>query len=511
MDNYFYQFLEPFSKELALVAKELENSIFSSPRTMLTHARVFVENILQQVIEVERLPDEPRTNLKERLDMLNEKGYLIPEIRDALHHIRQIGNQAAHDARPFRFSEALLSWEALYKIVQWYVEVYGPVDVSVPDYQDPSPRVDQSYDMTELEIRLKSLEELLKNPVPNPSQDLAFKEAATTVEYATESREIPGFTAIRTLSYKGRKLEVPYFLRDAFLLPQRFDKSETFLIRLGAEQQARIMSELPNSLEGLHKHVKRYSEKNDELFFEELKVFIEEEKIRRKLTLERPGELFFFYKDDYIVVTEVLSKVHLTSEEFAGIPSLLRQLNEDEMGTVGQLPKELVILAKYENVGIGTVEKLFEQLKIKADEKKAAVEMADSEKVSRNHKKWDSLFINVKLGESKTVIRGESVPSLWKEGLRWIEAHKLPLDQLVKEGVVLGSTDTGKRYAFALKPIHKDQRGFTQKHTYESTITGETYYLETKINPKSGLETLGKVLTRLGVEVKIPLLEETDQ
>ncbi len=352
MDNYFYQFLEPISKELALVAKELENSIFSSPRTMLTHARVFVENILQQVIEVERLPDEPRTNLKERLDMLNEKGYLIPEIRDALHHIRQIGNQAAHDARPFRFSEALLSWEALYKIVQWYVEVYGPVDVSVPDYQDPSPRVDQSYDMTELEIRLKSLEELLKNPVPNPSQDLAFKEAATTVEYATESREIPGFTAIRTLSYKGRKLEVPYFLRDAFLLPQRFDKSETFLIRLGAEQQARIMSELPNSLEGLHKHVKRYSEKNDELFFEELKVFIEEEKIRRKLTLERPGELFFFYKDDYIVVTEVLSKVHLTSEEFAGIPSLLRQLNEDEMGTVGQLPKELVILAKYEKLGL---------------------------------------------------------------------------------------------------------------------------------------------------------------
>jgi hypothetical protein len=117
----------------------------------------------------------------------------------------------------------------------------------------------------------------------------------------------------------------------------------------------------------------------------------------------------------------------------------------------------------------------------------------------------------IKGWESKTVIRGESVPSLWKEGLRWIEAHKLPFDQLVKEGVVLGSTDTGKRYAFALKPIHKGQRRFTQKHTYESTITGETYYLETKINPKSGLETLGKVLTRLGVEVKIPLLEETDQ
>lgn len=131
---------------------------------------------------------------------------------------------------------------------------------------------------------------------------------------------------------------------------------------MGAEQQARIMNELPNNLEGLHQHVKRYSEKNDETFFEELPLYIEEEKIRRQLTLERPGELFFFYKADYIVVTEELSKIHLTSDNFTGIPNLLRQLNEDQIETVGQLPKELVILAKYEHVGVGTVEKLFEQL-----------------------------------------------------------------------------------------------------------------------------------------------------
>ena len=52
-NTYFYQFLEPISKELALLAKELENSIFSSPRTMLTHSRVFIENILQQVTKEE--------------------------------------------------------------------------------------------------------------------------------------------------------------------------------------------------------------------------------------------------------------------------------------------------------------------------------------------------------------------------------------------------------------------------------------------------------------------------
>ena len=364
--TYFYQFLEPISKELAFVARELENSIFTGPRTMLTHARIFVENILQQVIQAEKLPDEQWTNLKERIDLLNENGFLIADIRDALHHVRQIGNQAAHDSRMFRYSEALLSWESVYKIVKWYVEVYGPIDVTVPAYQDPSPHLEQSYDITELELRLKSMEELLISSL-QPKEEASTEEneiAVTTVSTQLEP-ERPGFITIRKLTYKDQQLEVPYFLRDAFLLPQRFSKSETFLIRLGAEQQARIMSELPNNLEGLHKHVKRYSDKNDEIFFEELTLFIEEEKIRRQLTLERPGELFFFYKADYIIVTEELSKISLTADEFTGIPSLLRQLNEDQIETVGQLPKELVILAKYANVGIGTVEKLFEQLKEK--------------------------------------------------------------------------------------------------------------------------------------------------
>lgn len=106
--------------------------------------------------------------------------------------------------------------------------------------------------------------------------------------------------------------------------------------------------------------IKKLTDKN---FFDELKTYIDEEKARRKLALERPGELFLFYKADYIVVTEELSKIPFTADNFTGSPSLLRQLNEDQIEKVGQLPQELVILAKYENVGIGTVEKVFEQLK----------------------------------------------------------------------------------------------------------------------------------------------------
>jgi len=510
-NTYFYQFLEPISKELALLAKELENSIFSSPRTMLTHSRVFIENILQQVTKEEGISVDQRTGLKEQLDLLNDQGYLIPEIRDSLHLVRRMGNQAAHDARMFRFSEALLSWEALYSIVKWYVEVYGPVDVIVPEYQDPSPQAEKAFDMTELEIRLKGLEDLLKNPPVQQAEIPAKAEVAAAVAApaptpAGEDHETPGFTPIRTITHKGMALEIPYFLRDAFLLPQRFDKSETFLIRLGAEQEARIMSELPGNLEGLHKNVKRYTEKNDEQFFEELGTFIEEEKVRRQLTLKRQGELFFFYKASHIVVTEKLKKVPLTAEEFTGIPSLLRQLNEDQIYTVGQLPMELVILAKYDNVGVGTVEKLFDQLKAKVTNNADQAD-CDIPEERKSYKKWETLYVNVKLGAQKTVIEGKSVPVIWKEALKWIEDNRLPLQDLVKAGIILGSTDNGKRYAIALQPIHPDQRPFTQLHTYQSQASGEVYYLETKINPKSGLETLGKILTTLGVEVDIPLLK----
>jgi len=360
--SYFYQFLEPLSKELAHVARELENSIFSGPRTMLTHARVFVENILIQVISAEKLPDEPWKNLKERLDLLNENGYLTAEVRDALHHVRRIGNQAAHDSRQFRYSEALLSWEEIYKIVKWYAEVYGPIELSVPDYKDPAPQSGQTFDSSELEERLKALEELLKKTIEPQPIDTAEAETAVTIVDAPQP-ETPGFTTIRTLTYKDRQLEVPYFLRDAFLLPQRFDKSENFLIRLGGEQQARLVSELPNDFEGLHEHVKRYNETNDENLFHELKMYIQEEKTRRKLKLERPGELFFFYQADHVVVTENLANLPITTEQFTGFPSLIQQLSEQGYHTVGQLPNELVTLAKHKNVGKGTLEKFFEQLK----------------------------------------------------------------------------------------------------------------------------------------------------
>src|SRR5699024_6105296 len=237
---------------------------------------------LENVMEQEKTHAQQHQSLKERIDILDENGLLTKEICDALHHVRISGNQAAHQVRPFRYSEALLSWEAIYTIVKWYIEVYGPVQMIVPEYQDPALNQKEPYDTAELEARLQNLEALLTASVNQPKDEEAHKETAATIPTIIPIDESPGFTNIRKFTYDGMVLAIPYYLRDAFLLPQRFAKSESFLIRLGAEQEALIMSELPNNLEGLLKHVKRYNAGNDETFFNELAVYIEEENVRRR-------------------------------------------------------------------------------------------------------------------------------------------------------------------------------------------------------------------------------------
>src|SRR5690606_19989392 len=128
---------------------------------MLTHSRVFIEHILKQVIKIEKLSLETPSTLIDQIQLLNENGYLTEVIVDALHYVRKIGKQAAHDTRKFRYSEALLVWEAVYKIVKWYVEVYCPLDIQVPDYQDPTPNQKKDDDIQVLILKLEALEKKL--------------------------------------------------------------------------------------------------------------------------------------------------------------------------------------------------------------------------------------------------------------------------------------------------------------------------------------------------------------
>lgn len=388
MPTYFYQFLESISEDLAQTAKELEGAIYNSPRSMLTHSRTFIEAILTRVMVYEKMDNEPYLTIRERIQDLEQEELLSNDLIDALNEVRKLGNMAAHDTRQFRYSESLMAWENLYIIVKWYVEVYGSAEIEVPEYIDPVIKPEASYDLEEMSVRFEKIEALLKQSIESErhakqqaqaevsatvgaeatadeiEQPLFPKDELTDKKQATPIfNEAPGLTPVRTITYGDDSIDIPYFLRDAFLLPQRFEQSERFLVRMGGAEEARIMSELPLSLENFHEKITRYNESHSEMFFDELKLFIQEEIRRRMLMKNRPGELFLFYDADEIIVTDNLAKLDINTENFTGMPSLINQLHDDGIYKVSDLPKELVIIGKYQGVGKGRVESFLRQLK----------------------------------------------------------------------------------------------------------------------------------------------------
>jgi hypothetical protein len=60
-----------------------------------------------------------------------------------------------------------------------------------------------------------------------------------------------------------------------------------------------------------------------------------------------------------------------------------------------------------------------------------------------------------------------------------------------------------------MQPVHRDRRNFTTIREYQSILTGEIYYIEAKINSKSAMLTIAKLLKKLGVGVETPLLESS--
>lgn len=367
--DYFYNFLLPISRDLAVLARDLEYSVFTSPRMMLTHARTFVEDIVNRVLKTEGISDIACSGLKDRIMLLQSHGLIPNDVQDAVHTVRKLGNVAAHDTKSFRYSEALKSWENLYVFTKWYMNKYRLLDTDIPSYQEPSLDSANKYDVQELELRLNKWQESVLQKVSEIAgqvdSNVMVKEKVKEEEEEEDDDGIvvPGKTKLRTISYKGEELDIPYFLRDAFLLPQRFENCERFMIALGGVQQARIMSELPSELEGMSSYVKRYKEENEASMFKDLKTFVDVERKRSKIILDRQGELFLFFRAEYIIMTNQLSQIPINEEYFQGFPNIIRQMREDGIVRVGQLPQELLILAKYDRVGIGTVEKLFWQIK----------------------------------------------------------------------------------------------------------------------------------------------------
>lgn len=349
MSQKLQEILYEINPSLAELTQDIERLLFVSPRAAMQTTRTMAETLVRQVAQLEEL-DHNEFSFGELQMKLKNEGIITPTTDNAIHFVRRQGNTASHDGtRKMLIREALTCWEYQHLILTWFIETYASPDVEVPEYIEPVPKKSAA----DSEYLIEHIEALM--------QKIVQKESMPE-NVVTEQR------VSRRIYYKDQFVEIPDFLRDAFLLPQRFPKSTTFLIRLNGEQQARIMSELPYQLDGMHQHVKRFKETNDECFFEELRLFIEEEQKRKILMEQYRGEVLLFLKSDFVILTEALGNVALTKDNFPGQTSLLNSLQEQGFLYVKDFPKELVLLGKYRNVGETALGNLFNQLKVKGME-----------------------------------------------------------------------------------------------------------------------------------------------
>ncbi|MEG0384230.1 MAG: DUF4145 domain-containing protein [Solibacillus sp.] len=348
MSQELQEVLIKINPHLAELTQEIEKLVYVSPRAAMQTTRTMAETLVRQVADLENL-DHAELSFGEVQMKLKNEGIITVTTDNAIHFVRRQGNTASHDGtRKMLIREALMCWEYQHLVLAWYIETYASPNIEVPQYIEPVP--DNAADSDELIGHIEALMQSFTQKLPK--QEAVMSESKLS----------------RRIYYKEQFIELPDFLRDAFLLPQRFPKSTTFLIRLNGEQQARIMSELPHQLDGLHQHVKRFKEANDECFFEELKLFVIEEQKRRLLMEQYRGEILLFYKSDFVILTEALGNIALTKENFSGQTSLLKSLEEQGFVLVKDIPKELVLLGKYRNVGETALVNLFNQLKVKGTE-----------------------------------------------------------------------------------------------------------------------------------------------
>ncbi len=358
--SYFYRFLEKTEPEIASLLEELEQLTFRSPRAMVTHSRTLIELLLKKVEIMERVTLSENESLVDRINYAKEAYEFSEEIQNALHQVRIKGNDAAHNTEPIRLITALIVWGFLYQIMEWYVMTYADPTIQFPKYEDPNVELTSNpMEIGEVTLRLEQLEMILQDVLKNG------ENIAQEVKKEELGIVLPGLTTVRTLTFQEEKIKIPYFLRDALLLPQRFERSESYLIALNKNQEARFMSELPYHLDDLHERAPRRTIQHTAIFIEELRMFIQEEIRRKHVKAKRKGdsELLLFFQGEEIVITEKRAKTRIDQQLLPGLPKLVSQLQRDGITHVGLLPREFVLLGKYESIGIKRLQEVWSILK----------------------------------------------------------------------------------------------------------------------------------------------------
>jgi DNA phosphorothioation-dependent restriction protein DptF len=186
---YFLSFLENSNPVAALNAKRMEELIYEDPSSSIVKARLFAEEILNEVFKQENIEAPYLSSLYDKISYLTREGYIKREIQQSFDTIRLSGNKAAHDGKFNDITEALKLHKEMYKIGVWFYEVYSLEQLKVPLYETPKPRQKENIE----DIVKKQILELLGTgkfeTVNKDNKDVEMRSLTTDHGVAFEHEE----------------------------------------------------------------------------------------------------------------------------------------------------------------------------------------------------------------------------------------------------------------------------------------------------------------------------------
>lgn len=216
MSKTIFDCLQELEPELVKIANSIEDIFFDDPHGVLVKARLFTEKMTKKVAEFENLPHLLSSRQVDRVQYLDQERILTKEIARAFDTIRTIGNKASHESLQADFELAFKVHKNLYKISAWFLELYGPHDIEIPEYQSPIPKRDEGINKEEIN---KMLESIVSKQFTAVSQQLAalIQEKRDQIE-PTDEASGPSSTGEKAddktdvNGFEGKQLHGSYLL-----------------------------------------------------------------------------------------------------------------------------------------------------------------------------------------------------------------------------------------------------------------------------------------------------------
>lgn len=136
-DNYVLSFLQPQYLNLAEIAYSIEKSIYEDPHEAIVKACLFVEAIVNEIWEQEKLQSVYEIKHVQRIHKLFREGIIDETFRGYFDLIRSIGNKAAHDVHYGSIVDSMQIYRIVFKVAVWFMESYGDEGFQAPGYRAP--------------------------------------------------------------------------------------------------------------------------------------------------------------------------------------------------------------------------------------------------------------------------------------------------------------------------------------------------------------------------------------